>query len=181
MEELRLLEVNGYYNETDSFEFSEENSWTGYAILREDLTFEGVVSDFTSKDKDRLISGTLVEYNGVSLMKFTNGGFCPCSFYGFSTGKIILGNWSCHDFIFSSEKGRCKIVFTEIQSQQPLINEINNRIFSFKADMDNFSKEIYDSLIENIYTTVKNFIKNLENSKEDIEAEIGFPFKKLEL
>ena len=112
MEKLRLLKVQGYYNRIISFDFNEENSWTGYAILREDLTFEGIVNDMGSEKIDRLISGTLVQYNGASLIKFRNGNFCPCSFYGMSTGKIILGNWAAYDYLSTIEQGRCKIVFT---------------------------------------------------------------------
>lgn len=181
MEKLRLLEVHGYYNETDSFEFTEEKSWTGHAILREDLTFEGIVIDSINLKKDKLISGTLVEYNGASLMKFSNGGLCPFSFYGMSTGKEILGSYSVHDYLFTNVMGRCKLVFTEVPLTEDIINDIESRIDSFKENMDDFSKELYVSLIDNISFTVNNFIVNMEISKLDIEAEIGASLAPLEL
>ena len=121
MEKLRVLKVHGYYNEDISFDFIEEKSWTGHVILREDLTFEGIVNDKGYENKDKLISGTLVEYNVVSLMKFSNGGFCPYSFFGMSTGKAILGTYAIHDYMFTSNCGRCKIIFTEAFFAQRII------------------------------------------------------------
>ncbi len=53
MEKIRLLQVHGYYNEEDSFEFTEEKSWSGHVILREDLTFEGIVNDSIDIKKDK--------------------------------------------------------------------------------------------------------------------------------
>lgn len=89
MKTIKLLTVTGYYQEGDNFDFVEEKSWKGTALLREDLTFEGIVIDnSTIYNFDRLISGTLVEYNGTSLIKFSNHGLCPCSFFGMS--NIIL-------------------------------------------------------------------------------------------
>lgn len=177
MEKLRLLKVQGYYNHIISFDFNEENSWTGYAILREDLTFEGIVNDVGSESKDRLISGTLVQYNGASLMKFTNGSFGPCSFFGMSTGKIIFGNWAFHDYI----QGRCKIVFTEIPIEEELISNLKSKMDSFKSEMDDYSKMFYSSLIENMPLTVSNFIQNMETDRKSLEMEIGAPLQKLEL
>lgn len=181
MEKLRVLKVHGYFNYEDSFDFKEENSWTGHVILREDLTFEGIVNDKSSEDKDRLISGTLVEYNGASLMKFTNGGFCPCSFYGMSTGKAILGTWTAHDYIFTSVQGRCKIIFTEIPLEEKLISDLESKMNSFKSEMDDYSKELYNSLIENMSLTVNNFIINMDTNRDMLEIEIGSPLQKLEL
>lgn len=181
MQNLRLLKVEGYYNYEKSFDFSVSDSWIGYVILREDLTFEGIVNDKGSEDTDRLISGTLAQYNGASLMKFTNGGFCPCSFYGMSTGKEILGTWALHDTHFVTEQGRCKIIFSEASVEDSFMTDLESRINSFKADMSNYTQNLYDSLIENMNCTVQQFLQNLEIDRENIEAEIGTTLKKLEL
>lgn len=156
MEKLRLFELHGYYNETDSFEFTEEKSWTGHAILREDLTFEGIVIDSIDLKKDKLISGTLVEYHGAFLMKFLNGGFCPFSFYGITTGKELLGSYAVHDYHSTDFMGRCKLVFTEVPLTEDIINDIESRIDSFKENMDDFSKELYTFFIDNMFLTVNH-------------------------
>ena len=97
METIKLLAVTGYYQNGDYYNFVEEKSWRGTALLREDLTFEGIVVDNSATTNfDRLISGTLVEYTGTYLIKFSNHGFCPCSFFGMSTGKEIIGGWTVH-------------------------------------------------------------------------------------
>lgn len=183
MDNVKILGVTGYYQEGNNFEFVEGKSWKGEVILREDLTFEGIVidqySDITTDD--RFISGTLVEYNGASLMKFSNHGLCPCSFFGMSTGKEIIGSWAVHDYVFTVDKGRCKIIFTELPEDDSTVSDILRKIETFKSNMDEFSKELYNSLIENMSATVENFLDNMEQSKEKIEKEIGYPLKKLEI
>lgn len=178
----RLLDVKGYYQEGDNFNFVEEKSWKGKVILREDLTFEGIVVDQCSKITDnRLISGTLVEYNGASLMKFTNHDCCPCSFFGMSTGKEVVGTWAVHDYFSTSNMGRCKIIFTEVQMDESEMSDVFKKIEDFKSDMDDFSKKLYESLIDNMHLTVTEFISNMEANKANIEKEIGFSLKKMEL
>ena len=178
----RLLEVKGYYQEGNNFNFVEEKSWKGKVILREDLTFEGVVADKCSKHTDNiLISGTLVEYNGASLIKFTNHGYRPCSFFGMSTGKEIIGGWAVHDFRFTKDMGRCKIIFAEVPMDKNEMSEILQKIEDFKSGMDGFSTKIYNSLVANMQLTVKQFIDNMNENRENIEKEIGFPLQKLEL
>ena len=181
METIKLLAVTGYYQEGNNFNFVEEKSWKGTALLREDLTFEGIVVDNSATSNfDRLISGTLVEYNGTSLIKFSNHGLCPCSFFGMSTGKEIIGGWAVHDYLFT-HAGRSKIIFTEIPMDESTVADINSRIEAFKAEMDSFSEELYDSLIENMSLTVEDFIHNMEANRDNIEREIGSTLKKLEL
>lgn len=182
MEIIKLLVVTGYYQEGNNFNFVEEKSWRGTALLREDLTFEGIVTDNSAtSDFDRLISGTLVEYNGTSLIKFSNHGLCPCSFFVMSTGKEIIGSWAVHDYIFTHDAGRSKIIFTEIPIDESMVADITFRIEAFKEEMDSFSEELYDSLIDNMSLTVEDFIHNMEENKDSIEKEIGNTLKKLEL
>lgn len=183
MKNIKLLEIKGYYNKVNLFEFTEEQSWKGHVILREDLTFEGIVVDEYSNvtTEDRFLSGTLVDYNGTSLMKFSNHNLCPCSFFGMSNGKEIFGTWAVHDYYSARDMGRCKIVFKEIPLVEEMIQSIESKIESFKDEMDDYSTRLYDSLIENMPITVQEFLKNLEESKEEVEAELGFSVKKLEL
>jgi len=182
MQNIKLLEVTGYYQEGDNFNFVEEKSWRGKVILREDLTFEGIVVDnSTHNDFDRLLSGTLVEYNGTSLMKFSNHDLCPCSFFGMSNGKDILGSWAVHNYFGAYTAGRCKIIFAEIPAEESVVSDILQRIENFKAEMDSYSSELYDSLIENMNLTVEGFIKNMNENKDEIEREIGCTLKKLEI
>lgn len=181
MKDIRLLEVKGYYNKVNMFEFTEEQSWKGHVILREDLTFEGIVVDeyANATTEDRLISGTLVDYNGVSLVKFYNHGFFPCAFYGMSNGKEIFGNWEVYNYI--NKMGRCKIIFKEIPAEEEIVESIMSKIEKFKEDMDEYSEEMYNVLIENMSSTVEQFLRNLEADKENVKAELGFNVKKLEL
>ena len=183
METIKLLAVTGYYQEGNNFNFVEEKSWRGTALLREDLTFEGIVADNSATSNfDRLISGTLVEYNGTSLIKFSNHGLCPCSFFGMSTGKEIIGCWALHDYLFTPhDAGRSKIIFTEIPMDESTVADITSRIEAFKEEMDSFSEDLYNFLIENMSLTVEDFIYNMEENKDNIEREIGSTLKKLEL
>lgn len=182
MQNIKLLEVTGYYQEGNNFNFVEEKSWRGKVILREDLTFEGIVVDnYTNNDFDRLLSGTLVKYNGTSLMKFSNHGLCPCSFFGMSDGKDILGSWAVHDYHSTYTAGRCKIIFTQIPTEEKAVSDISQRIEKFKAEMDSYSSNIYKSLIENMSLTVEGFIQNMNENKDEIEEELGCTLKKLEI
>lgn len=182
MKNIKLLKVTGYYQEGNNFNFVEEKSWRGKVILREDLTFEGIVMDnSTQYNFDRYLYGTLVEYNGTSLMKFSNHGLCPCSFFGMSNGKEILGTWAFHDYIATSTAGRCKIIFEEIPEDEGVIGEISEKIDKFKAEMDCFSKKLYQSFVDNMTLTVEKFIKNMNENKAEIEKEIGCTLKKLEI
>lgn len=181
METIKLLAVTGYYQEGNNFNFVEEKSWRGTALLREDLTFEGIVVDNSATSNfDRLISGTLVEYNGTSLIKFSNHGLCPCSFFGMSTGKEIIGGWAVHDYLSTYDAGRSKIIFTEIPMNESTVVEITSKIEVFKEKMDSFSEAIYNSLIENMSLTVEDFIHNMEVNRDSIEREIGSTLKKME-
>ena len=182
MKNIKLLEVTGYYQEENTFNFVEEKSWKGTVILREDLTFEGIVVDnLVDNNFDRLVSGTLVDYNGASFIKFSNHGLCPCSFFGMSTGKEVIGSWAVHSRFFVNDAGRCKMVFKEIPMYDAIIENIEQRIESFKSEMDSVSSELYESLIENMNCTVKEFIQNMNANRANIEKEIGYPLKKLEL
>lgn len=181
METIKLLAVTGYYQEGNNFNFVEEKSWRGTALLREDLTFEGIVVDNSATSNfDRLISGTLIEYNGTSLIKFSNHGLCPCSFFGMSTGKEIIGGWAVHDYLSTYDAGRSKIIFTEIPMNESTVVEITSKIEVFKEKMDSFSEAIYNSLIENMSLTVEDFIHNMEVNRDSIEREIGSTLKKME-
>lgn len=182
MQIIKLLAVTGYYQYGNNFDFGEEKSWRGTVLLREDLTFEGIVVDNSATTNfDRLISGTLVEYNGTSLIKFSNHGFDPCSFFGISTGKEIIGSWAAYDHHTAHDMGRSKIILTEIPMDESTVADITSRIEVFKKEMDYFSERLYDELIKNMSLTVEEFIHNLEENKEGIEREIGGTFKKLEL
>lgn len=181
MKTIKLLTVTGYYQEGDNFDFVEEKSWKGKALLREDLTFEGIVINNSAiYNFDRLISGTLVEYNGTSLIKFSNHGLCPCSFFGMSNGKEIIGSWAVHGYYNTYDVGRCKIIFTEFPMDEFTVADITSRIEAFKEEMDSFSEDLYNSHIENLNLTVESFIQNMEENKDGIEREIGCTLKKLE-
>lgn len=182
METIKLLEITGYYQEGNNFNFVEEKSWKGTVLLREDLTFEGIVIDNSAMSNfDCLISGTLVEYNGISSIKFSNHGLCPCSFFGMSTGKEIIGSWADYDDYPSTyDAGRSKIIFTEIPIDESTVADITSRIEAFKEEMDSFSEMLYNSLIENMALTVEDFIHNMEANKGSIEREICGTLKKLE-
>ena len=181
MKTIKLLAVTGYYQEGNNFDFVEEKSWKGTALLREDLTFEGIVVDNSATSNfDRLISGTLVEYNGTSLIKFSNHGLLPCSFFGMSNGKEIIGNWAVHSYLSTYDAGRSKIIFTEIPMDESTVTDITSRIEAFKEEMDSFSERLYNSLIEHMSLTIEVFIQNLEENKLNIESEIGCTLKKLE-
>lgn len=177
----KLLKIKGYYNRKVPFDFDEQNSWEGHVILREDLTFEGIVNDYSSQDKDRLIFGTLVDYNGTSLMKFTNGGFCPCSFFGVSTGKEVLGYWSSTDSDSTIYQGKSKIIFEELPMDDSLVTDLKERIESFKSEISIFNYKIYNSFTKNIDLTVKQFFQDLETNRKNLEIEVGAPLRKLEL
>ena len=181
MEIIKLLAVKGYYQEGNSWTFVEEKSWTGTAILRKDLTFEGIVVDYSKTTSlDRLISGTLADYNGTSLVKFSNHDLCPCSFVAMSTGKENFGGWSTHDYFNIKSRGRCKIVFTEIPMDEIVIKDITSRIETFKAEMDVFSRDLYRTFIENVDETVAKFISNIEEHRNSYEKLIGKPLRKME-
>lgn len=181
MKAIKLLAVTGYYQEGNNFDFVEQKSWKGTALLREDLTFEGIVFDNSATNNfDRLISGTLVEHNGAFLIKFSNHGLCPCSFFGMSNGKEIIGNWAVHDFLSTYDAGRCKIVFAEIPMDKSTVTDISSRMEVFKKEMGPFSEDLYNYLIENMSLTVENFIQHLKENKSSIEREFGFTLKKLE-
>lgn len=181
METIKLLAVTGYYQEGNNFNFVEKKSWRGKVLVREDLTFEGVVVDNSDMSNfECLISGTLVEYNGTSFIKFSNHGLCPCSFFGMSTGKEIIGGWVVHDYLSTYDAGRSKIIFTEIPMDESTVADITSSIKAFKEEMDSFSENIYNSLIQNMSLTVENFIHNLETNKDSVEREIGSALKKME-
>ncbi len=183
MEIIKLLAVTGYYQQGNNFNFIEEKSWRGTALLRKDLTFEGIVVDNSATSNfDSLISGTLVEYSGTSLIKFFNHGLCPYSFFGMSTGKELIGSWAVYDYVhlLIRNAGRSKIIFTEIPMDESTVVDITSRIEAFKEEMDSSSKRLYNSLIENMDHTVEDFIHNMEANKDSIEREIGSTLKKLE-
>ena len=182
MENIKLLEITGYYQVGEGYDFVDEKSWKGKVILREDLTFEWIVVDnFSDNDFDRLVSGTLVEYNGTSLMKFSNHNMCPLSFFGVSNGKEIVGTYAVHDYHSTYDNGRCKIIFAEIPVEEDIVSDILQKVEEFKKEMDTFSKDIYESLIDNIELTVQDFIENMNKYRVEIEKEVGFTQKKLEI
>ena len=176
--EKQLLEIKGYYIEGDSKDFIESKSWTGHILLSEDLSFEGIVVDATSDD-DRLIAGTLCDYQGISLLKFNLKGFDPCAFYGVSDGEEIIGMFDAITPFRNILCGRSKIVLTALESELELKSSLEEKIKNFKSQMDEFNRYLYDGLIENMEVTVNEFLENLKHVKEEIEELDNIKVKKL--
>ena len=84
--EKQLLEIKGYYSMNNKNEFIELNSWTGHILLKNDLSFEGIVVNAGTND-DRLIVGTVVNYQGITFIKLNSSDEIPYGFYAFLTAK----------------------------------------------------------------------------------------------
>ena len=178
---IKLLQVKGFYQNGKSRDFVKEQSWDGLIALREDLTFDGVVKDNPpAKDYDCLICGTLVDYNGISLIKFPNHGYSPCGFYGLSTVDDIHGGWCIYDYASIRDAGYCKIIIHEIPMDDSVLSDVTSKAEVLKSEMDSFSLWLYEGLTENIDLTVSNFIRNMDKYKKDVENQIG-ALKKLDL
>ena len=74
-----------------------------------------------------------------------------------------------------------QVKLSDIKGLSFIGGQITSRIEAFKSEMDSFSEELYDSLIENMSLTVEDFIHNMEANRDNIEREIGSTLKKLEL
>lgn len=151
-------------------------SCEGTIILREDSTFEGIV---TTGGEDSVITGVLVDM-GATLMKFSKPGTFPCSFCGYSTGVSVIGKWTSHDSFSAHDAGTGKIIFKEIPLEEESLKDVSQRVERFKKDMDRFSAEMYENYVKCMDATVKELVTNINFNKESIEKEIGAPLKKLE-
>lgn len=151
-------------------------SCEGTIILREDSTFEGIV---TTGGEDSLITGTLVDL-GAAFMKFSKPGILPYSFYGHSVGVSVIGKWTSHDSFSAHDAGTGEIIFKEIPLEEESLKDVSQRVERFKKDMDRFSAEMYENYVKCMDATIKELVANINRNKESIEKEIGAPLKKLE-
>ena len=178
--ERQILEIKGYYNSSSEYEFNDSNSWTGQILLNDDLTFEGIVVD-KGKNDDRLITGTLIDYQGISLIKFNLLGFDPCSFYGFSDGEQILGLFDAMTPFRVITCGTCKILLSTSEKDKDFEAHLEERLASFRSQMDHFNKSLYKRLIKNMPATRDNFTKNLQEGRNEIEKQLDIKIKRLEI
>lgn len=172
----QLLEIKGYYSMNNRNEFTDLNSWTGHIILKDDFSFEGIVVEAGSND-DRLIAGTLVGYQGISLLKLNLLGYDPCAFYGFSDGEQIIGMFEAITPFRTVPCGKCKILLATSQKDKNFEIQLEERLESFKAQMGGFNNYLYSGL--NIKETSDNFLQSLEESREEIERQENIKIRKL--
>lgn len=176
--EKQLLEIKGYYSMNNRNEFTDLNSWTGHILLKDDLSFEGIVVDAGTND-DRLIAGTLVDYQGISLLKLNSLGYDPCAFYGFSDGEQIIGMFEAITPFGTFSCGKCKILLATSQKDKDFESQLEERLETFKHQMGGFNNHLYSRLVENIQETSDNFLQNLEEGREEIERQENIKIKKL--
>ena len=174
--EKQLLEIKGYYSKNNRNEFTDLNSWTGHILLKDDLSFEGIVVDAGSND-DRLIAGTLVDYQGISLLKLNLLGYDPYAFYGFSDGEQIIGMFEAITHFGTVPCGKCKILLAASQKDKDFEIQLEERLETFKAQMGGFNNHLYNNL--NIQETSDNFLQNLEEGREEIERQENIKIRKL--
>ena len=179
----RLIEVTCFYKEGDDWEFDEKQAWKGIAFLDENLVVEGIVKELDVEDAlDCFICGTLFELNGASIMKFSNNDCLITDFFGMSNGEEIFGTWSVQESATNVfDAGRCKLVIKELQLDEEKTSQLETAIEKFKSEMSEENKDIYESLLAYMDVTVSDFVSNLETDKNEVEAELGFEIKKLEI
>ena len=159
-----VLEVKGYYD-------SENNviSCSGLVMLREDLTFEGIVkSGITNEEK--IVLGYLPHLLGMQLIaldSFNN----PLTFNGVSNGREIYGYWSEFVEDESIDKGDCRIEFTELGFSLPTIYEIAQKVGDILLKMNNRNFTFYRSVIDSTDRMAGAFIESIEKNKDDIQKQ----------
>ena len=159
-----ILEVKGYYNLEDKI-----ITCKGSVILREDLTFEGIVkSGLTNEEK--IVLGYLPHLIGMQLIaidSFSN----PLTFNGVSNGSDLYGYWSEFVGDESIDKGDCRIEFTELGFSLSTIYEITKKIDDILSKMNNRNFTFYRSVIDSMERMAGAFIESVTSNSENIEKQ----------
>lgn len=159
-----ILEVKGYYDLKNDV-----ISCSGLVMLRDDLTFEGIVrSGLTNEEK--IVIGYLPHLIGMQLIALDS---CnnPLTFNGVSNGREIYGYWS--EFIEEQpyDRGDSRIEFKELGFSLSAIYEITNKITAILSEMNNRNFTFYRSVIDSMERMAGACIESIENNKDDIQKQ----------
>lgn len=177
----KLYDIKGFFTMGNNKNFDETNSWQGKILLKDDKQFEGIVVD-SGDNTDRLITGSLIDYQVAILDKFNLKGYDPCSFISFSDGNEFRGQY----FAVTPSRGEipagnCKIQFTYTEENNEVKNILEKRIESFKDKVSGFNKFLYEQTLIYKDANYSNMEANLNISKAQADEILGVKVKKYTL
>lgn len=146
----KLMDIKGYWNTSDDWNFDEKDMYEGQILLDEDGWFEGIVNNPYSDYKlDRFVFGAYFEGKVIFLNKLTPlEGSTPFIFSGdyndgYYWGEFdylgLAGNYRCGNMQMASRE-----VEHNLESQkQELVVKLEN----FKKGMNKYFAEMYQNML----------------------------------
>ena len=170
----KLLDIKGYWNMYGIHNFNETGTWEGKLLLNDDGWFEGIVVDPNSEyTADRFIFGIYYPEKFIELFKFTPITISdPFVFHGIKNGDAYDGEFEVIELLGSTIVGVSSININEREYTEEEVEELKNKIQSYKESFDEVGKEFYDNSIAMKNTMRQAFLRQYEGrgfTDEEIE------------
>jgi len=150
----KLMDIKGYWDESNNYEFDDKNVWEGKILLEEDGWFEGiVVNPNSSYIEERFIFGVYYPEKTIELFKFAPTKIsAPFIFHGKRDAKGYDGKIETLGLFETSAYGVSHITTQYAESVrkniETEIEKLEIRIENYKQNtLDNIGKDFYYNLI----------------------------------
>lgn len=147
----KLIDIKGYWNMANDWDFDEKNVWEGQILLQEDGWFEGIVVDPHSEyTQDRFVFGACHEGCVIFLNKFTPlETSTPLIFQGEFNGHDYTGEVDSVSLMTAYKCGNARMLTEEVHKDlEEQSQELTTRIEGFKnTKMNKAFMEIYHNLL----------------------------------
>lgn len=164
----KLIDIKGYCNTSNKYEFNDDNMWKGQLLLEEDGWFEGIVNDAVSQcAEDKMIFGIYHYGRIIELFKVSSVNKSdPFIFRETMDAKSNDGEFSTIGIFGEELCGVSHIIMQDVDSlnQNDYLKISQRNIESEKEDLlkriDNFKKNNgFEKLYENTFKRRKQLSK----------------------
>ena len=164
----KLIDIKGYCNTSNKYEFNDDNMWKGQLLLEEDGWFEGIVNDAVSQfAEDKMIFGIYHPGKIIELFKVSSVNKSdPFIFRETMDAKSNDGQFSTIGIFGEELCGVSHIIMQDVDSlnQNDYLKISQRNIESEKEDLlkriDNFKKNNgFEKLYENTFKRRKQLSK----------------------
>lgn len=146
----KLMDIKGYWNTSDDWNFDEKDMYEGQILLDEDGWFEGIVNNPYSDYKlDRFVFGAFFEGKIIFLNKLTPlEESTPLIFNGEFNGEYYCGEFDYLALTGNYRCGNMQMATREVEHNLENQNqELVAKIENFKKDMNKFFTEMYQNML----------------------------------
>jgi len=182
----KLMDIKGYWNESNNYEFNDKNVWEGKILLEEDGWFEGlVVNPNSSYLEDRFIFGIYYPEKVIELFKFVPTKIsAPFIYHGKRDAKGYDGKLETIGLFETTQYGVSHIITQYAENNRKNIEkekqELETSIEKYKQNtLDRIGRDFYNNLFATREKLGEIVLRNYQGRNFEIE-EIHQMMKEIE-